>query len=105
MFKKNLRLPIDDFKKRKSKNANSDFFSIRFSPNGLERNRFGVIISSKAEPKSSRRHLLKRKILAAAEKIPNQRTDFLIIALAKVKAIEAKNINQEIDLLFSKITK
>jgi len=104
MFKKNLRLPIDDFKKRKSRSASSDFFSIKFSPNGLEKNRFGVIISSKAEPKSSRRHLLKRKILEMAKAVPNQKTDFLVIALPKVKKIETKNINQEIKALFSKIT-
>ena len=105
MFKKNLRLPIDDFKKRKSKNVSSDFFSIKFSPNGFQYNRFGVIVSAKAEPKSSRRHLLKRKILEVAKKVLNLKTDFLVIALPKVKKIEVKNINQEINLLFSKITK
>ncbi len=103
MFKKNLRLPIDDFKKKRPKSVSSDFFSIKFSPNGLEYNRFGVIISAKAEPKSTRRHLLKRKILSIAKKIPNQKTDFLIITLPSVKKLEEKNINPEIINLFNKI--
>lgn len=103
MFKKNLRLPISDFKKKKSKGLNTDFFSIKFSGNDLGFNRFGVIISSKAEPKSARRHLIKRKILAVAKEIPNQSVDFLVIALPKVKNLANKNISQAVLDLFSKI--
>lgn len=103
MLKKNFRLPIGEFKKNKSKSVSDDYFSVKFSQNSLNFNRFGVIISAKTEPKSSRRNFIKRNILEFSKKIPNQKTDFLVTVLGSIKNLKKEDITQEISKTFSKI--
>ncbi len=79
MITKNLRLPISDFPKKGSRSFHYPSIVLKLAPNQLSHNRFGVIISSKVEPKSTRRHALKRRTLAALKTWPILKKDILVI--------------------------
>lgn len=80
---------------------------MRFCPNQLNHNRFAVIISAKTEPKSTRRHAIKRKIISNIEKWPNLRQDFLLSLFLGAKNSTLsdfkKNIQKELEQITLKI--
>ncbi len=79
MISKKLRLPISSFPKRGYFVFRHSFGTTKVIGNKLRYNRLGVIISSKVEPKSTKRHFLKRKVLDTLQKLPDLGKDILVI--------------------------
>lgn len=96
MLARKLRVPSEDFKKAKSKLASTRHFSVRGTKNQESYNRFGFIISSKTEPKSTRRHFLKRKMALVVRKWPQLNFDFIIILEKKVAPEDYPSITEEL---------
>lgn len=103
MLKKAFRLPIAEFKRNRSRTVSSEFFSLKFSPNKVGHNRFGVILSAKSVPKSTVRHLVKRKVIAFCAGLPNCQTDFLFVVLPSINNLAPKMIGEQVKKVFSKI--
>jgi len=96
MLSKKFRFPVKDFRNQKSFSIKTQSLLVRFCPNQLAHNRFAVIISAKTEPKSTRRHTIKRKIISVVEKWPNLRQDFLLSLFISARNITLSDFKKTI---------
>ena len=108
MLSKKFRLPVKDFRSQRTASIKTPSLIIRVCTNQLSHNRFAVIISAKTEPKSTRRHTIKRKIISVIEKWPNLRRDFLLSVLLNTKDVSLadfkKTIQKELEQIIPKLS-
>ncbi len=80
-----------------SKTFSSAHFSLKSRGNAEKNNRFAIIISNKAIPKSTRRHLFKRFFANQLEAWPDIAKDCIIIVSPMIEAAERETVISEID--------
>ena len=95
-------MPIAEFVPEK-RTINTPFFTLKRGRNNLGKNRYAIVISTKVDKRSTRRHLWKRRLLKVLEAIPNTSTDHLIIVNPHIK--EAKTASEVLELLEGTIKK
>jgi ribonuclease P protein component len=86
MLPRSSRLPTSEFLARGYKTQKTSYFSLKTKPNGLPRNRIGVIISVAAVKSAARRNFWKRQIkslIANHESLVATHFDFLVIFFKK----------------------
>jgi ribonuclease P protein component len=81
MLPRSSRLPSSEFLARGYRTFKTPFFSLKTKPNGLSKNRIGVIISVAAVKSATRRNFWKRQIKSEIRsQEPGARNfDFLVI--------------------------
>lgn len=79
MLAKKHRLSAEDFLSNDHRTTRSEHFVLKFWPNQLKSNRFGVSIAARTEKSAVRRHHLKRRIYENLKNWPNQGLDILFI--------------------------
>lgn len=94
---------MGNFRAFPSQTLKSSSFLVKFHSNRLNYNRFGVTISAKVEPKSTRRHFFKRLFFDAIKNWPPLGKDFLIIVQANISYVPPETVKSEIHLIGQKI--
>jgi len=103
MLAKKFRLPFWEFYQKFDETFTTSYFTIKIKKNRLGYNRFGIILPTKVEKKSSSRHYLKRRLSCFLRNLPNFSRDFLIIALPSLKKISQEKNKEEINLAINEI--
>ncbi|MDO8430007.1 MAG: ribonuclease P protein component [bacterium] len=107
MLAKKYRLPIQRVIQKNGKIIRVPYFLIKFFPNDLKFNRFGIIISKKVDSRSSARNKIKRIIFQAVEFFPKDQNinhkDFLIIVSSKAASLKKEELMQGIKEALNKI--
>lgn len=101
MLAKKFRLPIQRWFKERKKAAvrQNDFLIVKFRPNSLSFNRFGVLIGGKTAKKAIERHKIKRIIFnfIRCRKFPKfSNQDFLIMVLSPTVKLKKIEIEKEL---------
>ena len=96
MLPKKFRLPLDRFSRKRWLSLQSASFLLKFLDNRLGYNRFGIIISAKAERKSVKRNFWRRRFMERIKSWPNLSRDFLIIVSPKVKYMNLVKLEGEL---------
>lgn len=73
---------------------------LKATDNDRRRNRFGIIIGSKAIKKSTERIFWKRKIIDFLATLPNAHKDFLLIVKSGLSNLAPKKLEEEIKKAF-----
>ena len=108
MLAKQLRLVKEkDFKKifKQGESSHAKIFSIKVLANGLEANRYGIIISAKVSKKAIERNKLKRQFRGALKEFDKKLAcgfDLVIIVSPAAKNREYEFIKSELEkILFT----
>lgn len=104
MLSRKFRLPREDFFKKKAA-ITTPFFNIRWNSNNFGFNRYAVVLSSKVEPKSTKRHYLKRQFHENLKDLPALSRDFIIIITSASQNFSSKLIKNQLIQAFSQIKK
>jgi len=102
MLARKFRLPIKGFKEHSPKSISTPYFTVKSLNNSLGYNRLGVIISSKAVSKATRRNYWRRKITQNFHAWPQLGKDVLIIVNRSINDLEASNFEREIHSILNK---
>lgn len=97
MLAKRQRLPAKEFPQRGSFSLRSTLFSVRASNNGWPYNRFAVVIGKSAVKKATRRHYLKRLIVAWLIQKPNRGKDILVLVQKPAEGATKTIINEDLE--------
>lgn len=73
----------------------SPYFIVKSAENKEKNNRFGIIVSAKAEKKAARRHFIKRQISEKLKNWPNLQKDFIFMISPRVAQLTKKQIHTE----------
>ncbi len=103
MIAKKLHLPRQRFSERPVSRISSDYFLVKIFRNDLGRNRFGVVISTKVDKRSTKRNFWRRMILNYARRQINFRKDLLIIVSPRIRELTKNAVEQELEKIFGKI--
>ena len=106
MFPRRSRLPgsrLAAFKGRTI--AKSAFFIAKAEENGLPNSRFAVIIGKNVDPRSVRRHAIKRRITSVLVAQDLGAYDIVIIVFPAVKSILLKDLGAEFQEFIRNIKK
>ncbi len=79
MIPRRSRLKVSSFPRTAPFLHRAPGFSLKFTPNNLAYNRYGVIIPAAAVRSAAARHRLKRRLLALAVKLPAAGRDLLFL--------------------------
>ncbi len=82
MLPKKLRLRVQDFPAAARRIFSGKTLQVKGSRNQLGHNRLAVVISAGRVKKAVKRHLLRRRVLARAVKLPDAGLDILFIGLS-----------------------
>ena len=126
MIAKKFRLPRQRFSERPASRIGSDYFLVKIFKNDLSHNRFGVVISTKADKRSSRRNFWRRTILNYARQLiesedssefiepegsseperPERQISFgkdlLIIVSPRIRELSKSGVEQELGKMFKR---
>ncbi|OGZ52587.1 MAG: hypothetical protein A3B25_03970 [Candidatus Ryanbacteria bacterium RIFCSPLOWO2_01_FULL_48_26] len=106
MFPKKSRLPGPEMGRIFSKTFSSTHFLLKSRENTGNNNRFAIIISNQAVPKSTRRHFFKRFFANQLKTWPNAGKDCIIIASPRLESATRETLISEISaargILFKK---
>lgn len=103
MIAKKLRLPRQRFSERPVSRIGSDYFLVKIFRNDLGRNRFGVVIGTKVDKRSTKRNFWRRMILNYARRQINFGKDILIIVSPRIRELTKNAAEQELEKIFGKI--
>lgn len=98
MLAKRFKLNIGEFiKKRPTFVKKGPFFAVKYMPNGLSYNRFGVVVSKKVDKRATERNTIKRMFYEAirrrtTQNIPGQ--DVMIIIYPEIKQFSREDIKK-----------
>ena len=91
---------------KKGRASRESFLLLRFAPNDLDNDRFGIVISKKVAKKANERNIIKRRIREIIKKILPEiknNLDVVIIGLSGIKKeTDFQEIEQSIRKLFFK---
>jgi RNase P protein component len=96
MFARRNRLKTSGFGEKNRKKTTIGPFLVRFGKNMSGENRFAVVISSKFEKSSARRHYWQRQIREKLKSWPNLGVDVIVSPLPAAKAAGAKKASEEL---------
>ena len=119
MFSKKKRIPRDIVKKvvSEGQKSYSELFLLKRLPNGLEQDRFAIVVSKKVSKTAVGRHKIKRKLkeslmefyknecnceftvenkICPGSDLQNRGHDFVILTSPSIKSSSYKNILEEI---------
>jgi ribonuclease P protein component len=97
MIQRSYRFSIRDFPEKADRFFSGKFILAKRVPNRLEHNRYAAAISAGRIKKAAERHLLKRRTLARAAKLPDAGSDILFVVLS------APGSKHELDAEFDRI--
>lgn len=97
MLPHKLRLSAANFPEKAEKFFSGKFIFAKRAPNRLGYNRYAAVIPAAKINKAVERHLLRRRILARAAKLPDASSDILLIV------ISLPGSKHELDSEFDKI--
>lgn len=97
MISRKHRLTIRDFPEKAEKFFSGKIMTVKKTQNGLEYNRYAVIVSGSKIKKAVDRHLLKRRILSRALELPSAGWDMLFIIASLPES------KRELDAEFNRI--
>ncbi|MDO8664677.1 MAG: ribonuclease P protein component [Candidatus Liptonbacteria bacterium] len=103
MIAKKFRAPKELFSKRPWESALSAHFQIKAFPNDRGYNRFGVVVSLRADRRSVGRHFWKRFVLDMLSGQANFGKDFIIVAKPGLNGISKKEAEKELKEIFLKV--
>jgi ribonuclease P protein component len=87
------------------RNAKEDFLVLKFVPNNLTKNRFGIIISNKVSKKATLRNKIRRRIKAIILKkllMIKKYFDIVILTRPGIQNKNFKEIEKTIEKVFTK---
>jgi len=104
--KKNRINKKKDFEKifKNGKSAKGSFLVLKFLPNAVGVNRFAFIVSKKVSAKSVVRNKIRRRLSESVKDYIEEKdsTDFVFIALPKIKEKNFWDIKTEVNVLLKK---
>jgi ribonuclease P protein component len=99
MLPKESRLPSSEFLSRGYRTEKAPYFSLKAKPNGLLKDRIGVIISVAAVKSAARRNFWKRQIksdMSQATCRKSQGFDFLVVFFKKGDSLTKAEFKKEL---------
>jgi len=108
MLKKELRVRKQkefDFIYKKGKKLKTRFFTVIFTPNDLDFNRFAFIVSAKVDKKAVVRNKIKRRlrdIIKLNYSKLKKPFDFIIIAFPQSKQVGFQDLKSDLEAAFKK---
>ena len=108
MLPSDSRLPYSEFRARGYRTFATPYFSLKARPNGLPKNRIGVIISVAAVKSAARRNFWKRQVkslVASRESLTARNFDLLIIFSKKGDSLTKAQFRQELEKALSAAVK
>jgi ribonuclease P protein component len=99
MLPRSSRLPSSEFLSRGYRTQKNPFFSLKAKPNGLPKNRIGVIISVAAVKSAARRNFWKRQVKSDMSRVTCHKAqgfDFLVIFFKKGDSLTKAEFKKEL---------
>lgn len=102
MLSRVFRLPSSEFLARGYRTVRTPYFSLKAKPNGLPKNRIGVIISVAAVKKATKRNFWKRQVKTAYSRWHTTKGfDFLLVFSKQGEFLRRAEFQVELQKAFS----